>query len=89
MTTGKTIALARWTFVCKEISLLFNMLSRLVIAFLPRSKHLIISWLQSPSAVILEPKKIKSVTVSIVSPSICHEVMGLDCHDLSFLNAEF
>ena len=78
MTTGKTIALTRWTFVGKALSLLFNMLSRLVIAFLPRSKHLLISWLQSPSAVILEPKKIKSVTVSTVSPSICHEVMGLD-----------
>ena len=88
MATGKAIALTRWTFIGKVMSLLFNMLSRLVIAFLPRSKHLIISWLQSPSAVILEPKKIKSVTVSIVSPSICHEVMGLDCHDLRFLNVE-
>ena len=78
MTTGKTIALTRWTFVGKVMSLLFSMLSRLVIAFLPRSKYLLISWLQSPFAVILEPKKIKSVTVSIVSPSICHEVMGLD-----------
>ena len=78
MTTGKTIALSRQTFVGKVMSLLFNMLSRLVIAFLPRSKHLLISWLQLPSAVILEPEKIKSVTVSIVSPSICHEVMGLD-----------
>src|SRR5574338_376416 len=78
MTTGKTIALTGWTFVDKVMSLLFNMLSRLVIAFLSRSKRLLISWLQSPSAVILEPKKIKSVTVSIVSPSICHEVMGLD-----------
>ena len=77
MTTGKTIALTRQNFVGK-LSLLFNMLSRLVIAFLPRSKHLLISWLQSPSAVILEPQKIKSLTVSIVSPSICHEVMGLD-----------
>ena len=67
-----------WTFVGKVMSLLFNMLSRLVIAFLPRSKHLLISWLQSPSAVILEPKNIKSVTVSIVSPSICYEVMGPD-----------
>ena len=76
MTTGKTIALTRWTFVGKVMSLLFNMLSRLVITFLPRSKHLLISWLQSPSAVILEPKKTKSVTVSIVSPSICQEVMG-------------
>ena len=70
MTTGKTVPLTRWTFVGKVISLLFNMLSMLVIAFLPGSKHLLISWLQSPSAVILEPKKIKSVTVSIVSPSI-------------------
>ena len=78
MTTGKTTALTRWTFVGKVMSLLFNMLSRLVIDFLPRRKHLLISWLQSPSAVILEPKKIKSVTVSIVSPSICHEVMGPD-----------
>ena len=78
MTTGKTIALTRRTFVGKVMCLLFNMLSRLVIVFLPRSKHLLISWLQSPSAVILEPPKIKSVTVSIVSPSICHEVMGLD-----------
>ena len=76
MTTGRTIALTRQTFVGKVMSLLFNMLSRLVIAFLPRSKCLLISWLQSPSAVILEPKKIKSVTVSIVSPFICHEVMG-------------
>ena len=76
MTTGKTIALTRWTFVGKVMSLLFNMLSRLVIAFLPRSKHLLISWLQASSAVILEPKKIKSVTVSIISPSICHDMMG-------------
>ena len=76
MTTGKTIALTRWTFVGKVMSLLFNMLSRLVIAFLLRSKHLLIPWLQSPSAVILEHQKIKSVAVSIVSPSICHEVMG-------------
>ena len=75
--TGKTIALTRWTFVGKVMYLLLNMLSRLVIAFLPRSKHLLIPWLQSPSAVILEPKKMKSVTVSIVSPSICHEVMVL------------
>ena len=86
MTTGKTNTLTRWTFVGKVMSLLFNMLSRLVITFLPRSKRLLISWLQSPSAVILEPKKIKSVTVS---PSICHEVMGPECHDLSFLNFEF
>ena len=78
MTTGKTIALTRWTFVGKVMSLLFNMLSRLVITFLPRSKHLLISWLQSPSAVILEPKQIKSDTVSTVSPSISHEVMGPD-----------
>ena len=78
MTTGKAIALTRWTLVNKVMSLLFNMLSRLVIAFLPRSKHRLISWLQSPSAVVLEPKKVKSVTVSIASPSICHEVMGSD-----------
>ena len=78
VTTGKTIALTIWTtFVHKVVSLLFNMLSRFVIAFLPRSKCLLISWLQLPSAVILEYKKIKSVTDSIVSPSICHEVMGL------------
>ena len=78
MTTGKTIALTRWTFVGKVMSLLLNMLSRLVITFLPRSKYLLISWLQSPSAVILEPNKIKSDTVSTVSPSISHEVMGPD-----------
>ena len=78
MTTGKIRALTRWTFVGKVMSLLFNMLSRLVVTFLPRSKRLLISWLQSPSAVILEPKKTKSVTVSTVSLSICHEVMGLD-----------
>ena len=78
MTTGKTIALTRWTFVGKIMSLLFNMQSRLVIAFLSRNKHLLISWQQSPSTVILEPKKIKSVTVSIVTPSICHEVVGSD-----------
>ena len=78
MTTGKTIALTRRTFVGKAMSLLLNMLSRLVITFLQRSKRLLISWLQSPSAVILEPPKIKSVTVSIVSPFISHEVMGLD-----------
>ena len=77
-TTGKTIALTRWTFVGKVLSLLFYMLSRLVITFHPRSKHLLISWLQSLSAVILEPPKIKSATVSTVSPSICYEVMGLD-----------
>ena len=84
MTTGKTIALTRWTFVGKVMSLLFKMLSRLVIAFLPRRKRLLISWQQSPSVVILEPKKIKSVTVSIVSPSICHEVVGLDVMILVF-----
>ena len=89
MTPGKTVAWTRWTFVGKVMSLLFNMLSRLVIALLPGSKRLLISWLQSPSAVILEPKKIKSVTVSIDSPSICWEVMGLDamifvCWMLSF-----
>ena len=78
MTTGKTIVLTRWTFVDKVMSLLFNMLFRLVITFLPRSIRLLISWLQSPSAVILEPRKIKSATVSTVSPSICHEVMGPD-----------
>ena len=91
----KNHSFTRWTFVCKVMSLLFNMLSRLVITFLPRSKRLLILWLQSPSAVILEPPKIKSFTVSIVSPSICLEVMGLDamiligCHDLNFLNVEF
>ena len=78
MNTGKTIALTRRTFVGKVMSLLFNMLTRLVTTFLPRSKRLLISWLQSPSEVILEPRKIKSATVSTVSPSICHEVMGLD-----------
>ena len=78
MTTGKIIALTRWIFVGKVMSLLFNMLSRLVIAFLPKRKHLLISWLQSPSAVILEPQKIKSDIVSTVSPSICHVVMGPD-----------
>ena len=78
MITGKTIALTRQTFVSKVIALLFNMLSRLVIAFLPRSKRLLISWLQSPYVVILEHPKIKSLTVSIVSPSICYEVMGPD-----------
>ena len=84
MTTGKTIALTRWTFVGKVMSLLLNMLSRLVITFVPRSKRLLISWLQSPSAVILDTKKIKSVTVSIVSLSICHEVMTLDVMILVF-----
>ena len=78
MITGKAVTLTRWTFVGKVMSLLLNMLSRLVITFLPRSKHLLISWLQSPSAVILEPPKIKSLTLCIVFPSICHEVMGPD-----------
>ena len=87
MTTGKTIALTRRTFLGKVMSLYFNVLARLVIDFLPRSKHLLISWLQSPSAVILEPQKIKSATVFTFSPSICHEVMGLD--DLWFLKVEF
>ena len=81
---SQTIALTGWTFVSKVMSLLFNMLSMLVIAFLPRSKDLLISWLQSPSAVILEPPKIKSVTVSTVSSSICLEVMGLDAMILVF-----
>ena len=84
MTTGKNIDLTRWTFVCKVMSLHFNMLSRFVITFLPRSKRLLISWLQSPSAVILEPPKIKFLTVSIVSPSICHNMMGLDAMILVF-----
>ena len=78
LTSGKTIALTRWTFVSKIMSLLFNMLSRLVIVFLLRRKHILISWLQSPSVVILEPRKMKSATVSTVSPSISHEVMGPD-----------
>ena len=97
MTTGKTIALTRQTFVGKLMSLLLNMLSRLVIIFLPRSKSLLISWLQSPSVVILESPKIKSYTVSTVSPSIFHDgdmawnqmLCGTRCHDLSFLNVEF
>ena len=88
MTTGKTIALTRRTFVGKVMSLLLNMLSRLVITYLPRSNHSLISWLQSPSAVILEPPQIKSDNVSTVSPSICHEVMGPDAMILVFLNAE-
>ena len=88
MTTGKTKALTRQTLVDKVMSLHFNMLSRLVIAFLPRSKCLLISWLQSPSAVILEPKKTNSLTVSIVSPSICHEVMGPDV-TICLLNVYF
>ena len=81
MTTGKTIALTKRTFVGKVMSLLFNILSRLVITFLPKSKRLLISWLLSPSAVILKPPKIKPVTVSTVSPSICHKVLGLDVHN--------
>ena len=89
MTTGKTIALTRWTYVGKIMSLLFNILSMLVIAFLPRSKHLLISWLQSPSAVILEPPKIKSLIVSIVSPSICHEMMGPDAMTFVFWMLSF
>ena len=89
MTTGKTTALTIQTFVGKVMSLLFNTLSRFVIAFLPWSKHLLISWLQSPSTVILEPKKTKSVTVPIVSSCICHEVMGLDAMIFVFLNVEF
>ena len=89
MTTGKTTVLTRWTFVSKVMSLLLNMPFRLVLAFLPKSKCLLISWLQSPSAVILEPKKRKPVTVSIVSPSICHEVMGLDAMILVFWMLNF
>ena len=89
MTTGKTKALTRQTFIGKVMSLLFNMVSRLVITFLPRSMCLLISWLQSPSALILEPQKIKSLAVSIVAPSICHEVMGPDAMIWSFLNVEF
>ena len=89
MTTGKTKALTWWTFVDKVMSLLFNMLSRLVITFLPRSKRLLISWLQSPSAVILEPRQIKSVTVSTVSPSICHEVLEPDVVILVFWMLSF
>ena len=84
----KTVALAGWTFVRKVMSLLFKMLSRFVIVFIPRSKHLLISWLQSPSTVILEPKKIKFVTISIFSPSICHEVMGPDAHSQSWFFSE-
>ena len=84
MTTGKTIALTRWTFVGKVMSLLLNMLSRLVITFLPRSKYLLILWLQSPSSVIFKPRKIKSDTVSTVSPSFCHEVIGLEAMILVF-----
>ena len=84
MTIGKIIALTIWTFVSRVLPLLFNTLSRFVIAFLPRSKHLLISWLQSPSTVILEPKKIRSVTASTFSPFIYHEVMGLDAMILAF-----
>ena len=89
MTTGKTTTFTVRTFVGKVVSLFLNTLSSFVTVFLPRCKHLIISRLQSLSTVILEPKEIKSVTVSIVSPSLCHEVMGLDANDLSFLNVEF
>ena len=89
MTTGKTIALTRWTFVGKVRSLLFNMLSGVVIAFLPRKKRLLTSWLQSPSAVILEPQKTKSLTLSIASPSSCHEVMGPDTMILVFWMLSF
>ena len=84
MTTRKTIVLTRWAFVGKVMSVLFKMLSRLVIPFLPRRKCLLISWLQSPSAVILEPRKIKSVTVPTIFPAICHEVMGPDAMILVF-----
>ena len=84
MTAGKTITLTRWTFVGKVMSLLFNILSRLVIASLARSKRLLISWGHSTSEVILEPKKMKSVTISTFSPSLCHEVMGLDAMILGF-----
>ena len=89
MTTGKTIALTRWTFVGKVMSLHFNMLSRLVIAFLPRSKHLLISWLQAPSTVILEPQKIRSLIISLVSPVCLPSSDGTGCNDPSFLNVEF
>ena len=89
MTTGKTIALTRQTFVGKVMSLLFNMLFRLLITFLPRSKHLLTSWMQSPSAVILEPKKIKSLTLSTVSPSTCHKVVGPDAKILVFRMLSF
>ena len=89
MTTGNTMALTRWIFVGKVMHLLLNMLSRLVIAFLPRGKHLLSSWLQPSSAVLLEPKKIKSLTVSIFSPSVCHEVMGQDAMILIFRMLSF
>ena len=89
MTIGKNIALTIWTFVGKVMSLLYNMLSRFVIAFLPKSKHLLISWLQSQSTMMMETKKIKSATLSSFSLSICHEVMRLDDMKLAFLNVEF
>ena len=89
ITTGKTIALTIWTLVSKVMPQLFNTLSRFDIAFLPRSKHLLISWLQSLSTVILKPRKIESVTASNFPPSICQEVMGSRCHDLSFFSVEF
>ena len=89
MTSGKTTAVTLWTFVDKVMSLFFNMLSRFVTAFLPRSKHLLISWLQSLSTVILETRKIKSVTASIFSPSICYEMLGPDARILVFFNVEF
>ena len=89
MTTGKTIALTRQTFVGKVMSLLLNILSKLVITFLPRSKRLLISWPQSPSGVILEPKEIKSITVSVVSPSMCHEIMGPDARIFVFYMLSF
>jgi len=89
MTTGKSIALTRWTIVGKGISLLFNMLSRFVLTFLPGIKCLLISWLQSPSTVILEPKKLKSVTVSLISPPVFPWSDGTGCHNLSYLNVEF
>ena len=89
MTAGKIITLTRWTFIGKVMPLLFNMLSGFVTAFLPRSKCLLISWLQSPSTVILEPKKVKSVTASTFSPSICHEMMGPDAMILVFLIFSF
>ena len=89
VTTWKIIALTIWIFVRKVMSLLFNVLSRLVIAFLPRSKCLLISWLQSPSAVILEPKKIKCATVSTFPPTVCHDMMGPDAMILVFLKVEF
>ena len=89
LTTEKTITMTRWAFIGRVMSLLLNILSRFGIDFLPRSKHLLISWLQSSSAVILEPKKIKSATVSIVSPSICHEVMGQDAMILVFWMLNF